>query len=196
MINKIIFFFDFTCPFSYIGFTYINLLSKEFNVEVMYLPFISHSQIPPNGIKYNKLYKNFDDIKIIYDYAKSIAEDNNINLTIFDKKFSSYLATLYLFYANENGMIQEYIKLMFENVFIHNKNIGKESTIKQSYKTLKLDFKEATKLINSGIYKGYGKYVTDEMVKYNTNTIPTFVINDKVIIGIHNFNMYKLYLTN
>lgn len=195
MINKIIFFFDFTCPFSYIGFSYLNTLAKDYNIEVMYLPFITHSNIPPNGIKYEKLYENYKDIKVIYDYSKSLAVDNNIELDIFSKKFSSYLATLYLFYANEKGMVQEYIKLVFENVFIHNKNVGKDTTIKQIYKTLKLNFNEATKLINNGNYLGYGKYVTDEMMKYNTTTVPTFVINNKVIIGIHNLNMYKLYLT-
>lgn len=188
---KVIAYSDYICPFCYIGYHRIEKLKKEFNLAVEWRPFEIHPETPKGGASIEELPFPKGYLETAFANVKRLAEEDGLTLKFADKLPNSRLALYISEFARKKGKFEEFHKLVLEAYWLEGKDIGD--------KRLLLDLAE---LVGLKKYEIENYLDTDEPFKvlqktlkelrtYGINGVPTFNIEERLIVGAQPYEIFK-----
>ncbi len=123
---KITVYYDYICPFCFIGTRRIEILTKEFNIEdVEWKGIEIHPEIPPQGIKRAKTLR----LKQTLQNLSEMGEEDDVQIKLPEIVANSRLALEASEFAKTKGEFTEFHTGVFQAYFQGGENIGSKDAI-------------------------------------------------------------------
>lgn len=177
MENKIIAFFDYNCPFCYIGFSIIEELKSRYKIECIYKACELYPQIGAGGILKEDCIQGYD-VENAYNKLRKIGNKNNLQFGNLDRKYNSHKSLLLAEFAQSNNKIAEFSKAVYEKYYNLDKDISDDILLREIYNNLNLDYDYAIEQINNGSLEKKLKENIKLKEKLNVEILPTYIINE------------------
>ncbi|MFX1567548.1 MAG: DsbA family protein [Promethearchaeota archaeon] len=188
---KIIAYSDYICPFCYIGYHRMKQLKKEYNLDVEWRPFEIHPETPKQGAKVNELPFPKGYLEMAFANVKRLADEDGLQLKFADKLPNSRLALFISEFARKQGKFEEFHKLVLEAYWLEGKDIGDKSFLLDLAESVGLDKDEIKNYLETDEPSNILRETLKELRTYGINGVPTFIIEDRFIIGAQPYKVFK-----
>ena len=172
-------YYDYICPFCYLGTKRILELSKEFDLSIEWKGIEIHPEFPPEGKKRSKTIKSKSFAKTIY----TMAEEDSIEIKLPGYATNSRLALEASEFAKNNDKFLNYHLGIYEAYFIEGLNIGEQSIVLSVAEKAGLDRAQLEESLNM---RSMFDSIEDNKQKADQNLIlgvPTFVFGSFPLHG-------------
>ena len=113
-------YYDYICPFCYLGTKRILGLSKEFNLTIDWKGLEIHPEFPPQGKKRTRTLKS----KSFAETIREMAKEDNIEIKLPGYATNSRLSLEASEFAKIKGKFLEFHIGVYEAYFLEGRNIG------------------------------------------------------------------------
>ncbi len=171
-------FSDFACPFCYIGFSIMKRLKAERDdIDFLFIPSILN---PNESLMGSSLYAHVDRETAHLGYLRieSLAKEYGLVYNNRERRFNTNRLHMASIYAYEHDKFFEFAQLGFEYIFEHGKNVALEEVVNEIGEKVGLDIKDMNAQINSKEYISYLDDAHELAIKYDIESIPTFIVDD------------------
>ncbi len=182
MIRTIEFYFDFSSPYSYIGYKEIIRLEKKNPFKIKYMPIFlgglhkSADIVPPAFVPLKSKFMKRD--------TKLVSEKKNIKFN-FNSYFPIKTVNLMrgIFIAEKDNFEKIYIDKIFNSIWRDGLNMNDQTVISKVFKNMDLNPEIfMTKVLDQKI-KDKLRKITNDALKRGVFGAPTFLVNKKIFWG-------------
>ena len=163
-------YYDYICPFCYLGTKRILGLSKEFNLTIDWKGIEIHPEFPPQGKKRTRTLKS----KSFVETIKEMAKEDNIEIKLPGFATNSRLSLEASEFAKIKGKFLEFHIGVYEAYFLEGRNIGDIEIV--------LDIGEKAGLDKSELQECLSKRTMFDKIEANKKEA-----EDKLILGVPTF---------
>ena len=188
---KVIIYSDYICPFCYIGFHRIGKLKEQFDLDVKWQPFEIHPEIPKDGVLLDKLLFPMEYLEMVMTNVKRLADEDGITLKFSDKLPNSRLALYISEFMRKKGKFDEFHELLFDKYWKEGEDIGDLSLLLELSESIGLNRNEILNFIKSDEPLNMLRKTQLELRRYGINGVPTFIIGDRIIVGVQPYEVFK-----
>lgn len=178
-------FYDYVCPYAYIGKHRADELERAYDVEIEYLPWEIHPSAHPEGQVYD-----YDPPEANVEYLEALADEVDIELEGPETSVNSNLALRGALYAKDEGQdaFRAYNDAAFEAIWSRGENLGDRDVLASVVDEAGLDPDAFFDAIEHHAYQyrldRIDAYAEDEV---GIQRVPTFVFGDQRIVGNDRF---------
>ena len=122
---KVTVFYDYNCPFCYLGSMSLNELSKEFELDIEWKGFEIHPEFPPEGRKRAKSIKSLR----VSSGVKEIARQDGFQIKLPGFAANSRLSLEGSEFAKTRQRFNEFHEGVYETYFEKGLNIGNKEIV-------------------------------------------------------------------
>ena len=182
MTKSIEFYFDFSSPYSYIGYKEINHLQKKNSFKIKYMPvFLGglHSSAGVTPAAFISIKSKY----MIRD-TKLVSEKKNIKFifnSYFPVKTINFMRGVIV--AEEENFGKVYIEKIFNAIWKDGLNMNDQIVIEKVLKNIDLNPKSFLSKVSDQKIKEKLKKLTDDALKKGVFGAPTFMVNNKIFWG-------------
>lgn len=174
-------YYDFICPFCYVGNKYAERLRQEFGVEFEWIGWEIHADAEKDGEKREHLEHSF--------IIKRLAYDLNIAFSVPPIRVNTRLALQGAEYAKDHGKFREYFERVMDEYWIKGTNISTLQTLTSIAQMIGLDAEDFSEALRRNTYEN--KVLDDAGAdQLDIQYVPTFVFGGFRVIG--NIPFYAL----
>ncbi len=188
---KVIAYSDYICPFCYIGYHRIEKLKKEYNLAVEWRPFEIHPETPKGGASIEELPFPKGYLEMAFANVKLLADEDGLTLKFADKLPNSRLALYISEFARKKGKFEEFHKLVLEAYWLEGKDIGDKSFLLDLAESVGLNKNEIENYLDTDEPFKVLQKILKELRTYGINGVPTFNIEDRLIVGAQPYEIFK-----
>ena len=194
MSTKIQMFFDYVCPFCYLGEIPFEEAIKGMDVEVQLCPYeLRRPPVPKTDPMHDEAkLKRFDEV--LLPAAQKLGVE--MKLPWISPHPYTTLTFQGFYFAKEAGKETEYNHRIFHAFYVEEKDIGELAVIEEVLTELNLDVAAFEKAVEEKTYM----QILDEAKEYaksqEVSSIPTFVIGNQRLTGIHTVEEFKQAIEN
>jgi predicted DsbA family dithiol-disulfide isomerase len=188
---KIIAYSDYICPFCYIGYHRIEKLKKEYNLAVEWRPFEIHPETPKEGALIDELPFPKGYLEMAFANVKRLADEDGIPLKFSEKLPNSRLALYISEFARKKGKFEEFHKSVLEAHWLDGKDIGDKSLLLDLAESVGLNKNEIEIYLDTDEPFKVVQKALKELRKYGINGVPTFNIEESLIVGAQPYEIFK-----
>ncbi|EJE7234795.1 DsbA family protein [Clostridium botulinum] len=175
-------YFDFVCPFCFLGEENLSEAIKGKDVNIQWMPFELRPEPSPRIDPWNDPSK----LNAWNNFIEPIANKLGIDMKL--PKLSPHPYTNLAFegyhYASEHGKGDEYIKRVFKEFFQEELDIGKIEILANLSEEIGLNKEEFIKVLKNRKYKDkQEKALKHAYEEANITAVPTMIIGDEVVQG-------------
>ncbi len=163
-------YYDYICPFCYLGTKRILGLSKEFNLTIDWKGIEIHPEFPPQGKKRTKTLKS----KSFAETIREMAKEDNIEIKLPGYATNSRLSLEASEFAKIKGKFLEFHIGVYEAYFLEGRNIGDIEIV--------LDIGEKAGLHRSDLVECFNKRTMFDNIEANKKEA-----EDNIILGVPTF---------
>jgi len=163
-------YYDYTCPFCYLGTKRILGLSNEFNLTIDWKGIEIHPEFPPQGKKRTRTLKS----KPIAETIKEMAKEDNIEIKLPGFATNSRLSLEASEFAKIKGRFLEFHTGTYEAYFLEGRNIGDIEIV--------IDIGEKAGLEKSDLVECLDKRTMFDKIEENKKDA-----EDNIILGVPTF---------
>lgn len=163
-------YYDYICPFCYLGTKRILGLSKEFNLTIDWKGLEIHPEFPPQGKKRTKTLKS----KSFAETIREMAKEDNIEIKLPGYATNSRLSLEASEFAKIKGKFLEFHIGIYEAYFLEGRNIGDIEIV--------LDIGEKAGLHRSDLVECLNKRTMFDNIEANKKEA-----EDNIILGVPTF---------
>jgi len=163
-------YYDYICPFCYLGTKRILGLSKEFNLTIDWKGIEIHPEFPPQGKKRTKTLKS----KSFAETIREMAKEDNIEIKLPGYATNSRLSLEASEFAKIKGKFLEFHIGVYEAYFLEGRNIGDIEIV--------LDIGEKAGLHRSDLVECLNKRTMFDNIEANKKEA-----EDNIILGVPTF---------
>ena len=188
---KVIAYSDYICPFCYIGYHRIEKLKKEYNLDVEWRPFEIHPETPKEGASIDNLPFPKGYLEMAFANVKRLADEDGLTLKFTEKLQNSRLALYISEFARKKGKFEEFHKLVLEAYWLEGRDIGDKRLLLDLAESVGLNRNEIENYLDTDEpYKKIQKSLK-ELRRYGINGVPTFIIEERLIVGAQPYEVFK-----
>ncbi len=188
---KVIAYSDYICPFCYIGYHRIEQLKKEYNLEVEWRPFEIHPETAKVGTSIEELPFPKGYLEMAFANVKRLADEDGLTLKFSEKLPNSRLALYISEFARKKGKFEEFHKLVLEAYWLEGKDIGDKSLLLDIAESVGLNKDEIEDYLNTDEPFKILQKTLKELREYGINGVPTFNIEERLIVGAQPYEVFK-----
>ena len=182
MTKTIEFYFDFSSPYSYIGYEEIKRIEKKDSIIIKYMPIFLGGLHNAAGVT----PAAFIDVKSKYmiEDTKLICEKKNIKFifnSYFPIKTVSFMRGVLI--AEENSFRKIYIEKIFNAIWKDGLNMNDKTVIEKVLKNMELNPEIFLSKVSDNKIKVKLRKLTDDALKKGIFGAPTFLVNKKIFWG-------------
>ena len=163
-------YYDYICPFCYLGTKRILGLSKEFNLTIDWKGIEIHPEFPPQGKKRTRTLKS----KSFAETIREMAKEDNIEIKLPGFATNSRLSLEASEFAKIKGKFLEFHIGVYEAYFLEGRNIGDIEIV--------LDIGEKAGLHRSDLVECLNKRTMFDNIEANKKEA-----EDNIILGVPTF---------
>ena len=182
MTKTIEFYFDFSSPYSYIGYEEIKRIEKKDSIKIKYMPIFLGGLHNAAGVT----PAAFIDVKSKYmiEDTKLVCEKKNIKFifnSYFPIKTVSFMRGVLI--AEENSFRKIYIEKIFNAIWKDGLNMNDKTVIEKVLKNMELNPEIFLSKVSDNKIKVKLRKLTDDALKKGIFGAPTFLVNKKIFWG-------------
>ncbi|EJO5346356.1 DsbA family protein [Clostridium botulinum] len=175
-------YFDFVCPFCFLGEKTLGEAIKGKNVKIQWMPF----ELRPEPAPRIDPWKDPSKLNAWNNFIEPIAKNLEIDMKL--PKMSPHPYTNLAFqgyhYANDMGKGDEYVKRIFNGFFQEELDIGKIHILASLAQEIGLNKEEFIEVLRNEQYKDIQKKALKHAYEEtNITAVPTMIIGDEVVQG-------------
>lgn len=188
---KVIAYSDYICPFCYIGYHRIEQLKKEYNLDIEWRPFEIHPETPKEGALTEDLPFPKGYLEMAFANVKRLADEDGLELKFSEKLPNSRLALYISEFARKKGKFEEFHKLVLEAYWLEGKDIGDKSFLLDLAESVGLNKNEIEIYLDTDEPFKVLQKTLKELRSYGINGVPTFNIEERLIVGAQPYEVFK-----
>ena len=188
---KVIAYSDYICPFCYIGYHRIEQLKKEYDLAVEWRPFEIHPETPKEGAFTEELSFPKGYLEMAFANVKRLADEDGLQLKFSEKLPNSRLALYISEFARKKGKFEEFHKLVLEAYWLEGKDIGDKNLLLDLAESVGLNKNEIEVYLSTDEPFKVVQKSLKELRTYGINGVPTFLIEDRLIVGAQPYEIFK-----
>ena len=188
---KVIAYSDYICPFCYIGYHRIEKLKNEYNLAVEWRPFEIHPETPKEGASVDKLPFPKGYLEMAFANVKRLADEDGITLKFSEKLPNSRLALYISEFARKKGRFEGFHKLVLEAYWLEGKDIGDKTFLLDLAESIGLNKDEIEIYLSTDEPFKVVQNSLKELRTYGINGVPTFNIEERLIVGAQPYEIFK-----
>ncbi len=167
-------YYDFACPFCYIGSKSAHRLEREFGVGFEWIGW----EIGPNVKKRGEVRESREHSFII----KRLAYDQDTTFSVPPVRANTRLALEGAEYAKDHGRFKEYFDHVMDEYWVRGANISTLKSLTAIAQAVELNAKEFSQALREHLYQ---EKVLDDIAaeKLDIRYVPTFVFGGNRIVG-------------
>ena len=182
MTKTIEFYFDFSSPYSYIGYEEIKRIEKKDSIIIKYMPIFLGGLHNAAGVT----PAAFIDVKSKYmiEDTKLVCEKKNIKFifnSYFPIKTVSFMRGVLI--AEEDSFRKIYIEKIFNAIWKDGLNMNDKTVIEKVLKNMELNPEIFLSKVSDNKIKVKLRKLTDDALKKGIFGAPTFLVNKKIFWG-------------
>ncbi len=178
-------FYDYVCPYAYIGKQRADELERTYDVQIEMLPWEIYPNAVPSGEEHD-----FEPPEDYIGWVEAMADEVDVALDGPDIGINSNLALRGALYAREQGdeVFDAYNDAVFEAVWTDGLDIGDREVLAGIVEEIGLDPEAFFEAIEHHSYQ-YRLDLIDEAAEEDLGIkrVPTFVFGDQRIVGNDRF---------
>ena len=197
MALKITLFSDFICPFCYIGFHTLQLMKREFELDVAWRGFQIHPEWPASGIPAEKAYgdRSAEQRKAGWQRIATMADEIGLEMRPPATLTNSYNALAACEYAIASGKGEEFEERVYRAYFHDGTNIGDVEVLKTLATEVGLDATQVADTIASPQMQLKLKNNALVAHQHGVSGVPTFFIGNYPLVGAQSADTMRKILT-
>ena len=171
-------------------------LKKEYEIEVRWLAFPLHPEVPEQGLTLEELFVGRDvDILAAQQRLKRVAASLSLPLGARAKTYNSRLAQELAKWAESQGKGDEFHHTVFRAYFVDGKNIALTDELVALAASIGLPTDEARQVI---LTRSFREAVDADWARshaFGITAVPTFIIDDQRIVGFQPYEVLVQLVT-
>ncbi len=175
---RIYVFYDYVCPYAYIGNLRADRLAREFDVEIEHLPWEIYPETAAGGEQ-----SDFEPPESYTSWVEDLAAELGAGLTAPEQAINSNLALRGAEYAKDEGVFEAYHEAAFEAVWSHGRNLSDRDVLGEVVETAGLDVDAFFEDVTHHAYQARLDLIDDFATQLGVQRVPTFVFGDQRIVG-------------
>ncbi|MEK0326049.1 MAG: DsbA family protein, partial [Nitrosopumilus sp.] len=141
-------------------------------------------ETPPDGSDLASLGFNEATVAAISSQVRNLSEDADLKLNLPSRISNSRLALQIAEFAKEKGKFKEYHEAVFRAYWQEGKDIGHKEQLFSLAVQVGLDIEELESYLESGKAADQLSQHLQEVRDYGISGVPTFVIGNKIVVGV------------
>ena len=187
---KITVFYDYICPFSFIGSKRIQQIGAEYGIAVEWKGYEIHPEYSPQGKKRRQTLRTIRTAESL----QSVMEEEKIKFKLPGFVTNSRLCLEAAEFSKTKGKFIEFHNLCYESYFLERKNIGDKDVVLEIGTEVGIHSGELEiNLENGNMAEILGSY-RSEAQKIDVLGVPTVVFNDFRVHGVQSVETYRSIL--
>jgi len=155
-----------------------------------------HPETPENGMTLEALFKGrMVDISGMMGRLRKAAEAEGLPFGDRNMTYNSRLAQELGKWAEAQGKIEAYNKAVFQAYFAHGRNIGDVNVLKEVAGGADLDPEEGVRMLVERPFQRAVDTDWDRSRQLGINAVPTFVMNDRILVGAQPYEALEEFVT-
>jgi predicted DsbA family dithiol-disulfide isomerase len=184
---KITVFYDYICPFSFIGSRRIQQIGAEYGIEVEWKGYEIHPEYSPQGKKRRRSFRAIRTAESL----QSVMEEEVIKFKLPGFVTNSRLCLEAAEFSKTKGKFIEFHNLCYESYFLERKNIGDRDTVLAIGNEVGIDADELELNLKSAELAGILQSYRRDAHKIDVLGVPTVVFNDFRVHGVQSVETYR-----
>ena len=188
-------FSDYIWPWCYFITGRIEKLQSEFKIDVHWTAFPLHPETPPEGRTLEELFAGRPiNIPEMVAHMKKVAEELGLPFGDRNKTYNSRLAQELGKWAESQGKGDEFHHTVFKAYFADGLDISSTETLIQLGKNAGLPENDIQPVLENRTYKDAVDSDWSRAYKFGITAVPTFMVNQKILVGAQPYNVLKNFL--
>ncbi|MGB7290720.1 MAG: DsbA family protein [Thermodesulfobacteriota bacterium] len=184
---KITVFYDYICPFSFIGSKRIQQIGAEYGIEVEWKGYEIHPEYSPQAKKRRQTLRAIRTAESL----QSVMEEEEVKFKLPGFLTNSRLCLEAAEFSKTKGKFIEFHNLCYESYFLERRNIGDKDTVLEIGTKVGIDRDELEiNLKNGEMAEILGSYRRDAQ-EIDVLGVPTVVFNDFRVHGVQRVETYR-----
>lgn len=183
-------FYDYICPFSYIGSKRIQEIASDYGIEIEWKGFEIHPEYPSDG----KLRKRSLKMAKVNESLKSVMDEQESKFKLPGFVTNTKMALEAAEFAKTEGKFLEFHNTCYDSYMINRKNIGDINIILEIGENVGVNKHRLQEALTN-------KEMTDSLESYKEDAkkadvlgVPTILFNDFRIHGVQSIETYKSFI--
>ncbi|NIP39380.1 MAG: thioredoxin domain-containing protein [Candidatus Dadabacteria bacterium] len=183
-------FYDYICPFSYIGSKRIQKIAGEYGIELEWKGFEIHPDYPPDG----RLRKKSLKMARVNESLSSVMEEEESKFKLPGFVTNTNMALQAAEFAKGQNKFLEFHNICYESYMIDRKNIGDINVILQIGENAGIDKKLLEETLINNQMTGQLDAHKEDAAKADVLGVPTILFNDFRIHGVQSLETYRSFI--
>jgi predicted DsbA family dithiol-disulfide isomerase len=170
----------------------IELLRKNYEVEIRWRAFPLHPEIPEDGISIKELFAgrnlNIEDLMI---RLKMAADEVGLPFCMKEMLYNTRLAHELGKWAEEMGRGDQFHNATFHAFFQEGKNIGKVSELIAIAESIGLSGSDAKRVLETRKFEDAVDRDWSSSYEMGITAVPTFIIDQRVVVGAQPYEILE-----
>jgi predicted DsbA family dithiol-disulfide isomerase len=184
---KVAVYYDYICPFCYIGTRRLGALAKEFDMDFEWKGLEIHPEIPPQGIRRAKTLR----LKQTLQNLSEMGEEDDVQIKLPEIVANSRLALEASEFAKTKGKFAEFHTGVFQAYFQCGENIGSSNTILKIGGNSGLETGELEECLNERTLLKKIEENSQEAEKNLVLGVPTFLFGQFPLHGVQSLETFR-----
>jgi predicted DsbA family dithiol-disulfide isomerase len=172
-------------------------LNKEYEIEVRWLAFPLHPEVPEEGLSLEELFEGRGvNISASLRHLKRVASSLSLPLNDRTRTYNSRLAQELAKWAESQGKGDEFHYVIFRAYFVDGTNIGRVDELVTLASSIGLSADEARDVI---LARRFREAVDSDWARSHAlgvTAVPTFIIDDQRIVGFQSYEVLERFATD
>lgn len=183
-------FYDYICPFSFIGSRRIQKISSEYDIEIEWKGYEIHPEYPPEG----KLRKRTARMAKVNESLNSVMSDEQDKFKLPGFVTNTKMALQAAEFAKTAGRFIEFHNACYNAYMIDRNNIGDIDVILDIASDAGIDKDSMQNALKTGDMKEKLELYKLDAEKAEVLGVPTILLNDYRIHGVQSLETYRAFI--
>lgn len=184
-------FFDYICPWCYLGTVRTDRLRKEYGVELLMRVFPLHPETPEEGMELSELFAGRElDIEAMQAKLTQVAAAEGLPLTKRSRTYNSRRAQELGKWAESQGCGAQFHQAVYRGYFVDGRNIGLVDELVKIAETVGLPPDEARTVIET---RSFAAAVDADWLRARESrvtAVPTHLYGGKRLAGFSSYDNF------
>lgn len=184
---KVTIYYNYICPFCFLGIKRLEVLEKEFSMEIESKGIEIHPEIPPQGVKRAKTLRLEQVVQNINEMSKEDGFEIRLPGIIANSRLSLEASE----FARTKDKFTEFHKGIYKAYFQDGENIGNRDVILKVGENVGLQVGELEECLNQRTMLKKIEENRQEAEKNQILGVPTFIFGSFPIHGVQSLESFR-----
>ncbi len=167
----------------------VDRLKAEYDVEVDWLPFFLHPEIPPEGMPLPDYLR--ERMKSSTAHLHKMAQEAGLAMTTPEKISYSRLALEATEYARQHGRLAAFHRIVFRKYYGEGQDIGRWPVLRAAAEEAGLNSEGMQAAVEAGTFTAAVDDYVRQAAEWGITAVPTYIVGDQyAVVGAQPYSVF------